>query len=68
MLGEPNGIYLTHFVVEKGTGSNIAQKLYEKTNEISLEKDIFAVGADSTAVNTGSKQGAITLLEEKLKK
>ena len=42
--------------------------MYEKTNEISLEKDIFAVGADSTAVNTGSKQGAITLLEEKLKK
>ena len=30
LLGEPNGIYFTHFVVEKGTGSNIAQKLYKK--------------------------------------
>ena len=26
LLGEPNGIYLTHFVVEKGTGSNIVRK------------------------------------------
>ena len=26
LLGEPNGIYLTHFVVEKGTGSNILRK------------------------------------------
>ena len=32
------------------------------------KKNIVAVRADSTAVNTGSKQGAITLLEEKLEK
>ena len=42
--------------------------MYEKTNEISLEKNIVAVRGDSATVNTGSKQGAITLLEEKLEK
>ena len=42
--------------------------MHDKTNELSLEKDIIAVGADSTAVNAGSKQGAIMLLKEKLEK
>ena len=41
--------------------------MYEKGNDLSLEKCILAVGADYTAVNTGSKQGAITLLEKNLR-
>lgn len=66
LVGEPGTVYLRHITQERATGSAIADGLYSAIEEMELEEKIMAVGADSTAVNTGHKSGAIHLLECKL--
>ena len=68
LVGELEMVYFDHITLERGTGAEIADGLckYVK-NEISCGDKLNAIGADSTAVNTGNKNGAIRLLECHLK-
>jgi len=66
LVGEPGSCYLSHLTAERGTGASIANGLYEAMEEMEITNKIVAVGADSTAVNTGRKGGAVRLLECKL--
>lgn len=63
MIGEPGTFYLCHLTLERGTGSAIADSIYSAIEERGITEKIVAVGADSTAVNTGHRGGAIHLLE-----
>ena len=65
-LGEPGTVYLRHITLETGTGTAIADGLHAAVDEIALLDKILAVGAESTAVNTGPRGGAIHLLECRL--
>ena len=68
LVGEPGTVYLRHITMETGTGSAIADGLHAAIKEMLLEDKILAVGADSTAVNTGPRGGAIHLLECRLER
>ena len=69
LVGEPEMVYLDHITLERGTGAEIADGLYKYVkNEMSCGDKLRAIGADSTAVNTGNKNGAIRLLECHLKR
>jgi hypothetical protein len=63
MIGEPGTFYLCHLTLEQGTGSAIADSIHNAIEERGITDKIMAVGADSTAVNTGHRGGAIHLLE-----
>ena len=68
LVGELEMVYSDHITLERGTGAEIADGLYKYVkNEISCGDKLRAIGADSTAVNTGNKNGAIRLLECHLK-
>ena len=69
LVGEPEMVYLAHITLERGTGAKIAEGLckYVK-NKMSLGDKLRTIGADSTAVNTKNKNGAIRLLECNLKR
>ena len=68
LVGEPELVYLDHITLERGTGIEIADGLYKYVkNEMSFGDKLRTIGADSTAVNTGNKNGAIRLLECHLK-
>ena len=69
LVGEPEMVYLDDITLERGTGAEIADRLskYVK-NEMFCGDKIRAIRADSTAVNTGNKKGAIYLLECHLKR
>ena len=57
-------VYLDHITLERETGAEIADGLYKYVKkEMSFEYTLRVIGADSTAVNTGNKNGAIRLLE-----
>lgn len=66
LVGEPGTSYLRHLTIEQGTGAAIADGIYKALQDMEIESKIFAVGADSTPVNTGRKNGAIHLLESRL--
>lgn len=63
IIGEPGTFYLRHLTLERGTGSAIADSIHDAIEEMGITDKIMAVGADSTAVNTGYRGGAIHLLE-----
>ena len=50
----------------RGTGAAIASGLQTSIKEMGIADEIKAVGADSTATNTGCKNGAIQGLEQLL--
>jgi hypothetical protein len=66
LVGEPGTIYLQHITLERGTGSAIAYELHAAVDEMGIKDKILAVGAHSTAVNSGPQSGAIHLLESQL--
>ena len=66
LVGEPGTAYLRHITLETGTGTAIADGLHAALDEMALLDKILAVGADSTAVNTGPRGGSIHLLECRL--
>lgn len=66
LIGEPGTCYLRHLTVERGTGNAIASGLYDAIEDMGIADNIIGVGADSTAVNTGPRGGAIRLLECRL--
>lgn len=65
ILLQPDNIFYSHVSPSGGTGKVIAQIIFEKlkNDNIDLEKCLF-IGCDETAVNTGHKNGAITLFEK----
>ena len=63
LVGEPGTFYLDHLTIERGTGAGIADGLMKWLVENDIKNEIKAVGADSTATNTGYKNGAIRGLE-----
>jgi hypothetical protein len=63
LVGEPGTIYLHHITLVKATGVTLADGLHKAIDNLGLLQKILAVGADSTAVNTGARGGAIHLLE-----
>ena len=54
---------MTHLDPEDGTGKAVAQAMYDWIDSIGQADNISVIGADSTAVNTGWKQGAIHHME-----
>jgi len=66
LVGEPGTTYLQHCTVSRGTGREISDVLVNFVQKSGIEQSLFAVGADSTAVNTGCHSGAISLLEQYL--
>ena len=68
ICSEPGGDYLHHFTPDKPTSGvtyaqSVANGLMEFLTSSKQEKNILAIGGDSTNVNTGWKGGAIHLLE-----
>ena len=62
-------VYLDHITLERGTGAEIADRLYKSVKkEKSFGDKLIANEADRTAVNTENKNGAIRLLECHLKR
>ena len=69
LVGEPKMVYLDHITFERGTGAEIVDGLHKYVkNEMSFGDKLGAIGADSIAVNTGNKNGAIRLFECHLKR
>ena len=66
IVEEPGGEYLTHLTPEGGKGQDIANAILTWLEESSQLEGLKILGADSTAVNTGPKNGALHLIEEGL--
>lgn len=63
IISEPGSLYATHVTCGK-KGRDVAYALYDYLNEREVVKNVKILGADSTAVNTGINQGAITIFEK----
>lgn len=62
---EPDSEYLGHTIVSSGTSHAIASGITDFTNHKTINtSELQAVGCDGTAVNTGRKNGVISLLEQ----
>ena len=68
VVGEPGAFYLTHVSPPDGKERSIAQTIFDKIKDTSLQDNLAAVGSDGTAVMTGAHNGAIRNLEELCKK
>lgn len=66
VLSEPDSKYLTHVVPKSGTAVDIEDSIYEGVMKEGGFEELFLVGCDGTAVNTGPKGGIIRCLEDKL--
>ena len=63
IMSEPGSKYLTH-LSPGSKGVDIAQAIHKDLQEKNLLQSVKIIGADSTAVNTGWQNGAISLLEQ----
>ena len=63
VVEEPGGLYLTHLTPDGERGQYLADGLLGWLTECSQLNNCEVIGADSTAVNTGLKNGAIHLTE-----
>ena len=63
IVGEPNGVYLSHVMPEDGTGYKIATSVYSAIKDTALEQRLKIVGSDGTAIMTGKSKGFIASLE-----
>ena len=66
ITGPLSGQYLTHEVLQAGTGVGHAVKLFSVLHEYNSVESLQAVICDNTSVNTGHKTGAVTVLEKLL--
>ena len=64
--GPRAGQYLTHAVMESGTGVAQAQEIYIVLQEYDSTDTVMAVACDNTAVNTGHNHGVVAELEKLL--
>ena len=69
-LTDSEGEFLMHFTREKvegvRAGQVIAMKIYNFLKTYGIDATLQMIGADSTNLNTGCKEGAIVLLEKQL--
>ena len=63
---EPEGEYLCHSEVKKGTGRDLCNDFMEVLAEHDSKDSLLAVVADGTNTNTGWKDGMISHLEREL--
>lgn len=67
LISEPESEYIGHVTPPSGTASSIKKSIMEFLNlKFADTSSIVAIGCDGTAVNTGSKNGAIALLERQM--
>lgn len=66
--GPSAGTYLTHGILDSGTGAATALKLYEVLKCYNSVDSIEALVCDNTSVNTGAVGGAVAHLEKIVKK
>ena len=66
VLKQPESEYLTHFTPDSGKAKDVAENLKQTVIKYNFVPCLKVIGGDSTAVNTGRKGGAITLLEKEL--
>ena len=64
--GNRAGQYLTHVILEAGTGVAQAEAIYKVLQEYNSTDTLIAVCCDNTATNTGHKSGVVVELEKKL--
>ena len=67
-MGEPGTFYLMHVSPPDGKGRLIAQTIFDKIKDTSLQDNLATVGSDGMAVKTGAHNGAIRNLEELCKR
>ena len=71
-LTDCQGEFLMHFTREKvegvRAGKVVALRIATFLETFGIDATLKLIGADSTNLNTGSKEGAIALLEQKLEK
>ena len=71
-LTDCQGKFLMHFTREKvegvRAGKVVALRIATFLETFGIDATLKLIGADSTNLNTGSKEGAIALLEQKLEK
>ena len=71
-LTDSQGEFLMHFTREKvegvRAGQVIALKIFDFLKSFGIDSTLKMIGADSTNLNTGHKEGSIALLEKQLGK
>jgi len=68
IVGEPGEFYLSHVAPTSGSGSAIAQSVFNFLKDSLLYDKLAIIGSDGTASMTGAKKGAIRCLEELLQR
>ena len=66
IISEPGSQYVDHFSPISGKAHDIARHMILFIRATNSEDTIRAIGADGTAVNTGCKNGVISLIEKDL--
>ena len=66
MVEQPNGEYLTHLILERGSAASVSNPILEFTGNHEINDTLKVIGCDLTNVNIGSNGGVIHLIEEKL--
>ena len=64
--GPRAGQYLTHAVMDSGTGVAQAEAIYKILQEYESTETLMAVCCDNTTTNTGHHHGVVAELEKKL--
>ena len=68
IVSEPESTYLDHVTPGSGKAKDIASEILDLLSKKSVDnKQIVAIGCDSTAVNTGINGGVLRLLETSFK-
>ena len=68
VAGPRKGQYLTHAVLDNGTGKAQADKIYEVLQEFNSTDTLMAVACDNTSTNTGHNHGVVVELEKRLQR
>ena len=68
IVGEPGGLYLTHFCVEDGKGVTVGKAIYKELENTNLQNSLSIVGSDGTAIMTGKYRGSNATVEQLLQR
>ena len=66
IVGEPAGLYLTHFSVEDCKGVTVGKAIYKELENTNLQNSWSIVGSDGTAIMTGKHRGSNATMEQLL--
>ena len=69
IVSEPESRYVDHVTTGSGKAKDIASEILDLlSKKTAHNKQIVAIGCDSTAINTGINGGVVRLLEKSFKK